>query len=104
MPTMTPADLLDELAGDNPPVVLDVRTPKEFAEGHLDGALNIPVDEVRSRIDEVPADRPVAAHCAGGYRSYLAQRILMNAGRENVRNVTGGWSMIERVRAVRRPQ
>ena len=82
-------------------VVLDVRTPKEHAAGHLDGALHIPVDDLRGRLGELPKGRPLAVHCAGGYRSYLAQRILMNRGFDSVRNVLGGWTMIQRSRAAR---
>ena len=99
---MTPAHLFDELEGDNPPLVLDVRTDGEFAEGHLEGVLHIPVDEVRERLAEIPADRALAVHCAAGYRSYLAQRILINSGRDNVRNISGGYTMIARTRAARR--
>ena len=102
MPSVTPAELLDELAGDNPPLVLDVRTDGEFAKGHLDGVLHIPVDEVRERLDEIPADGAIAVHCAAGYRSYLAQRILINSGRDNVRNISGGYTMIARTQAARR--
>ena len=99
MPAMTPTELFDELAGDNPPQVLDVRTDAEFAKGHLDGALHVPVDDLRGRLDEIPTDKPLAVHCAAGYRSYLAQRILMNHGRDNVRNVLGGYTMIQRTQA-----
>ncbi len=101
MPAMTPTELLDELAGPTPPTVLDVRTDAEFAKGHLDGTLHVPVDDIRSRLDEIPADKPLAVHCAAGYRSYLAQRILMNHGRDNVRNVLGGYTMIQRTQAAR---
>jgi NADPH-dependent 2,4-dienoyl-CoA reductase/sulfur reductase-like enzyme/rhodanese-related sulfurtransferase len=102
MPSMTPAELLDELAGPTPPAVVDTRTDKEFAEGHLDEAINIPTDELRERIDEVPAG-PVAVHCASGYRSYVAQRILINRGRDDVRNVVGGWLMLREVMRTRTP-
>ena len=100
MPAVTPAELLAELAGDQPPVVIDVRTPAEYHSGHLDGAVNIPLDELRTRLGEVPADRGVAVHCAGGYRSYLATRILLNSGRSNVRNVLGGYALIKRFQAL----
>ena len=101
MPTITPAQLLDELAGDAPPVVVDVRTAKEHAAGHLDAAMHIPVDDLRDRLEELPKGKSLAVHCAGGYRSYLAQRILMNRGFDSVRNVLGGWTMIQRTRAAR---
>ncbi len=98
MPVITTRELLAELDSDAPPVVVDVRTQGEYQAGHLDGAVNIPVDEVRQRMDEIPADRPVVVHCAAGYRSYVAQRILMNAGRSNVRNITGGYKTITQTR------
>lgn len=70
--------------------VLDVRTPEEFQVGHLPGAVNLPVDEVRQRLSEVPRDRTVAAYCQVGQRGYLATRILMQAG-FTVGNVSGGY-------------
>lgn len=76
-------------AGDRP-FLLDVRTPTEFAAGHIPGAVNIPVDELRSRIPELPADRPVVAYCQVGQRGYLATRILLQKGRP-ARNLGGGY-------------
>jgi len=102
MPSMTPQQLLQELAGPNPPAVIDVRSPREYEAGHLDGALNIPVEQMRDRLANVPASRPVAVHCGVGYRSYLAQRILINPGRSNVRNILGGYRLIKQVQAARR--
>lgn len=102
MPTVTPQRLLDELDGEDPPLVIDVRSPREFADGHLDEAVSIPVDELRDRLDDVPSDRPVAVHCGVGYRSYVAQRILMNHGRDNVRNILGGYPLLARLRGMRR--
>ena len=97
MPAITPTELREELAGANPPAVLDVRSAAEHAAGHLDGAIHIPIDEL-PRIREVPTDRAVVVHCGGGYRSYLAQRILMNRGFTNVRNILGGFGLIQQVR------
>ena len=98
---MTPAELLDQLAGGDPPMVIDVRSAREYASGHLPQAVNIPVDEIRSRIEEVPADHPTAAYCEVGYRSYVAQQILRHHGRTNVITVLGGLVLIEQVRAAR---
>ena len=104
MPSITPAELLNQLSGPNPPAVLNVRSVAEYSAGHLEGAINIPVDELRSRLADVPLDRPVAVHCAGGYRSYLAQRILANHGSTDVKNVLGGYSLIQQVkRAAAKP-
>ena len=69
--------------------VLDVRTPSEFAAGHVEGATNIPLDVLRDRLEEVPRDRPIAAYCRVGQRGYLATRILMKHGYD-VRNLSGG--------------
>jgi NADPH-dependent 2,4-dienoyl-CoA reductase/sulfur reductase-like enzyme/rhodanese-related sulfurtransferase len=97
MPAVTPTELQDELASDAPPVVVDTRSEREFREGHIEGAVNIPVDALRERIDEIPADGPVVLQCGTGYRSYVAERILMNAGRDNVRNLLGGFSLYSRM-------
>ena len=102
MPTMTPGQLLDELETGAAPFVVDCRTEKEFAREHLDSAVNIPVDELRERVNEIPTDKPVALHCLSGYRSYVAQRILVGLGRTNVRNVAGGWVLINRTRKSRK--
>jgi len=70
--------------------LLDVRTETEFAEGHIPGAVNIPVDELRARLGELPRDRPIAAYCQVGQRGYLATRILLQAGL-SASNVGGGY-------------
>ncbi len=62
------------------PILLDVRTPQEYAGGHIPNALNIPVDELRNRLSEVPKNRHVVAYCQVGQRGYLATRILMQSG------------------------
>lgn len=62
------------------PLLLDVRTPLEFASGHIPDSLNIPVDDLRSRLAELPKGRPIVAYCQVGQRGYLATRILMQAG------------------------
>lgn len=70
--------------------LLDVRTEDEFALGSLPGAVNIPLDEIRARIDEIPKDKMVYTFCAVGLRGYLAYRILTQRGYEKVRNLSGG--------------
>lgn len=72
------------------PFLLDVRTPKEFADGNIPGAINIPVDELRSRLAELPRDRAIAAYCQVGMRGYIATRILLQAG-FSVSNIGGGY-------------
>lgn len=69
---------------------LDVREPAEFAAGHADGAVNIPVAELRSRLEELRGATDLRAYCAVGQRGYLATRILLQNGFP-ARNVSGGW-------------
>lgn len=71
-------------------LLLDVRTPSEFAQGHLPGARNIPVDELREHLHELPKDRPIVAYCQVGQRGYIATRILLHAGLNAV-NLSGGY-------------
>ena len=69
--------------------IIDVRTPAEFAAGAIPGAVNIPVDDLRARLGEVP-EGDVVVHCAVGIRGHLASRILTDAG-HGVRNLDGGY-------------
>jgi NADPH-dependent 2,4-dienoyl-CoA reductase/sulfur reductase-like enzyme/rhodanese-related sulfurtransferase len=71
--------------------LVDVRTPAEFAKGGIPGALNIPVDDLRDRLDEVPPG-PVVVHCAVGLRGHVAARILRQRGWDDVRNLSGGYT------------
>lgn len=72
--------------------IVDVRTQKEFAAGHIEGAVNIPHDQFRERLDELRALRqPLFLHCLVGIRSYIAYRILDQNGFEEVYNLAGGW-------------
>jgi NADPH-dependent 2,4-dienoyl-CoA reductase/sulfur reductase-like enzyme/rhodanese-related sulfurtransferase len=75
---------------DGAPELLDVRSAKEFTNGHLPGALNIAHTQLRDRIGEVPAGRPVLVYCASGFRSYLALRVLRQNGFDDVRSLSGG--------------
>lgn len=72
------------------PFLVDVRTPQEFEGGHIPGAVNIPVDDLRSRLGELPRDREIASYCQVGQRGYLATRILLQAGFKAV-NIGGGY-------------
>jgi NADPH-dependent 2,4-dienoyl-CoA reductase/sulfur reductase-like enzyme/rhodanese-related sulfurtransferase len=89
--TWSPDDLDAVLGGGS--LVLDVRRPGEFAQGHLPGAMNIPHTEVRDHIDEIieAADgRPVTVLCRSGFRSYLAHRVLTAHGLDSA-SLDGGW-------------
>ncbi|MDV6376549.1 rhodanese-like domain-containing protein [Deinococcus arenicola] len=88
-PTVTVGELKTVL--DSGAYLLDVRTPAEFAEGHIASAINLPLDQVEARANEVPADRPVYVICRSGNRSAQASAILSKVGRD-VRNVGGGMN------------
>lgn len=72
-------------------VLIDVRTPMEFTLGFIEGAVNIPLDELRGRIKEIPKDKEVILYCQVGLRGYLAYRILVQNGFQNVKNLSGGY-------------
>jgi NADPH-dependent 2,4-dienoyl-CoA reductase/sulfur reductase-like enzyme/rhodanese-related sulfurtransferase len=81
-------DVLDAL--EEKPLLLDVRSPQEYALGHVPGAVNLPVDEIRDRMAELPRHQPIAAYCQVGQRAYLATRILLQAG-YRATNLSGGY-------------
>lgn len=71
--------------------IIDVREKAEFEKGHLMGAKNIPLSELRERMEEIPMDVPVYLHCRSGQRSYNAVMALQNKGWTNVYNVSGSF-------------
>ena len=73
--------------------LIDVRTPDEYALGALKGAVNIPLDDLRERISEIPQDKPVYLYCGVGLRGYLASNILLMNGYKDVRNLIGGLKL-----------
>ncbi len=81
----------DEIAKNKDLAIIDVRTPVEFNMGHVDGAVNIPVEQLRQRLNEVPRDKQVAVYCQVGIRGYQAYRILKQNGFDNVKDVNGGY-------------
>ena len=70
--------------------LVDVRTPNEFKGGHLPGAINIPLQQIGKRTDEIATDKPIILVCASGNRSKSAAKILSRAGRTDVYNINGG--------------
>lgn len=70
--------------------LLDVRTESEFNSGHLEGAVNIEVSQLGSRLDEVPADKVILVYCRTGVRNVRASKTLVNAGYTDVYNMKGG--------------
>ena len=84
----------DSLPRDGSVVLLDVRTPGEFKRGHFEGAVNIPVDELRERMDEIERGKPLYVNCQSALRSYIACRILQQNGFDCC-NFAGGWRLYD---------
>jgi rhodanese-related sulfurtransferase len=80
---------LDQLQPDD--LLIDVRRKDEFEAGNIEGAINIPVDELRNRLHEIPSNKTLYIYCEAGLRGYLAQRILRQNGYEAVANLSGGY-------------
>lgn len=73
-------------------LLVDVRAPHEYNAGTIPGAINIPVDDLRGRLQELPKDKNIYIFCQIGLRGYLAQRILLQNGFERVKNISGGYN------------
>ena len=88
--TMTQEQLVEHLTK-HPQhlVVLDVRTPQEFAEGHVPGAINVPHDVLASRLGEVPKDKDIVVYCRSGRRTALAMDVLAAHGYQRVSHLEG---------------
>ena len=88
----TVQDLHTSVEADHAPLIVDVRTTREWQAGHIEGALHIPLGELAARAPEIPRSRPVATICEAGYRSALAASLLARAGIDDVATVTGGMA------------
>lgn len=84
-------DEIDKLDGKNS-VLIDVRTKEEFDLGSIKGAINIPLDQLRNKLSEIPRNKEVIIYCQVGLRGYLAYRILVQKGYKNVKNLSGGYN------------
>lgn len=87
---VTAAMVAEELAAEDPPLVLDIRNPREWGTRHIPESLNIPLNHMQARLAEVPRARRIAVHCAGGYRSSIAISILQQNGITNLIEMAGG--------------
>ena len=85
----------EELARAGPPLLLDIRNPREWATKHVEGSVNVPLNHLQERIAEIPRDRRIAVHCAGGYRSSIAAGILQQYGITNLAEMAGGLAAWE---------
>ncbi|MEY8721378.1 FAD-dependent oxidoreductase [Bacteroides stercorirosoris] len=90
MPVITWRELVEQK---DKLLMVDTRTAEEYSFGTIPGAVNIPLDDLRERIAEIPKNQPVVVFCAVGLRGYLAQRILIGNGYENIRNLSGGYKL-----------
>lgn len=86
---ISPAEYLDKFGDDPAHVLIDVRTPEEYASGHISGAISIAVEELSTRLAEVPGDQPIIVYCRSGNRSAAAARILTEAGFSPVYDLGG---------------
>ena len=91
-------EVAEELASVSPPLLLDVRTPREWAAKHVDGSVNVPLNHLQERIGEITRERGIAVHCAGGYRSSIAASILQQYGITNLTEMAGGLAAWEAAR------
>ena len=87
---ITAMALSEQLATAAAPTVVDVRSEKEWAAGHIADSVNIPLDHLRDRTGEIASAGPLVVHCEGGYRSAIAASVLAQAGRPNVLDMVGG--------------
>ncbi|ETX01357.1 MAG: sulfurtransferase [Candidatus Entotheonella factor] len=92
---ITAPALAEQLASATPPVVLDVRTEKEWQDKHIEGSLNIPLNHLRERISEIPLHQPLVVHCGSGYRSAIAVSILTPYDPAHIADLVGGFAAWE---------
>ncbi|MFM7590246.1 MAG: rhodanese-like domain-containing protein [Isosphaeraceae bacterium] len=88
---ITAQALADMIASGEKVVVIDVRSEKEYAGGHIDNSINIPVTHLVDKLGLLPKDSPIVVHCEGGYRSSIASGIMMNHGFKQVVDLVGGY-------------
>ena len=87
---LAPEVAAQRMAGANPPLVIDVRQPPERARKRLDVSVHIPLGRLSDQLNDLPRDRPLIVHCAGGYRSSIAASLLQRSGRMAVSEIAGG--------------
>jgi hydroxyacylglutathione hydrolase len=83
---------LDGLLAEDAAVLIDIRNPGEVELGRIPGSVNIPLAQLRARLDMLPTDRAIVVYCAGGWRSSVAASLLRSHGFENVSDLAGGYN------------
>jgi len=92
---VTAVEVGQALADEDPPFVLDVRSGREWAAKHIEGSVNLPLNHLHEHIGEIPRNRRIAVHCAGGYRSSIAASLLHQNGLTNLIEMAGGLAAWE---------
>jgi glyoxylase-like metal-dependent hydrolase (beta-lactamase superfamily II) len=95
---ITSLTLSDKILSDNPPILIDVRTVNEWESGHIKGSINIPLNQIKERISEIPKDKELVVQCASGYRSSIALSLLEMNNLSNISDLVGGisaWKAVE---------
>ncbi len=95
---ITAGTLAEQLDSKEAPHVVDVRTPREWKDKRIGGSLNMPLNHLLEKIDEIPRGRPIVVHCQSGYRSSIAASILEREGIEKVMDLVGGIDAWEAAR------
>jgi len=92
IPQISVQELRSRLHSSDQVTVLDVRSPKEWREGHIEGAFHIPGGELPKRVNELSRDSELQVICGSGYRSSVATSVLLRAGHDRLVNVVGGMT------------
>lgn len=88
---VTAQALAEELQSEKAITVVDIRTAKEYESGHIEGSLNLPLNQLSKRLSEVPREGQVVIHCQGGYRSSIGTSLLQREGFDNLLDLVGGF-------------
>ncbi|HZD77717.1 MAG TPA: MBL fold metallo-hydrolase [Acidobacteriaceae bacterium] len=84
-----------QLSSSHAPLAIDVRTPREHEQKHIDGSLSVPLNHLAATMETLPKDRPLLVYCAGGYRSSIAASLLQGGGFASVSEIAGGFAAWE---------
>jgi rhodanese-related sulfurtransferase len=85
----------ERLSSPQPPLAIDVRTPHEHAQSHINGSLSLPLSRLKDNLKTLPKDRSLLVYCAGGYRSSIAASLLRRSGFDSVAEIAGGFAAWE---------
>ena len=94
-PRVTAAALADQLRSDDPPLLLDVRTEREWEAGRIDSSMNVPLSQLAERMDSLPEGRELVVYCASGYRSAIAASLLNRVRPGDASDLVGGTAAWE---------